>query len=178
MTEPRYELIQGDITKLDVDAVVNAANCGLMGGGGVDGAIHRAAGQALYDECEKLPFVRAGVRCPTGEARITGAGKMKCRYIIHTAGPVYGGGDRGEAEKLGNCYANSLRLAAENGVESIAFPNISCGIYGYPLDEAAKIAVETVRRVCAGLPSIKKVIFCCFDRRNFDIYKNLLDASD
>lgn len=168
------ELIQGDITALNVDAVVNAANNGLLGGGGVDGAIHMAAGPALVEECRKLPATD-GVRCPTGEARITGAGNMKCKYIIHTVGPVYDKTkERWAEEKLSACYRASLTLAAEHGASSIAFPNISCGVYGYPIEDAAETATRTVHETCAGLPSIKKVVFCCFGRHSYDVYKKLL----
>jgi O-acetyl-ADP-ribose deacetylase (regulator of RNase III) len=170
----KIELVMGDITALHVDAVVNAANTAMLGGGGVDGAIHRAAGPALLEECRRHPAAPDGVRCPTGEARITGAGAMKCKYIIHTAGPIYSGGTSGESKKLAACYYNSLVLASDNVAESIAFPNISCGVYGYPLEEAAEIAINTVRETCPRLPSIKKVIFCCFGKRNFDIYTKLL----
>ncbi|MDR0539061.1 MAG: O-acetyl-ADP-ribose deacetylase [Spirochaetaceae bacterium] len=172
----QFELIQGDITALDVDVVVNAANTGLLGGGGVDGAIHRAAGPALLEECRKLPVNAYGARCPTGEARITGAGNMKCKYIIHTAGPVYGKSGGNDAEKLASCYRSALMLAGQYKAASIAFPNISCGIYGYPLEEAAGIALSTVRETCAGLMSLKKVIFCCFDSRNYEIYKAKMPA--
>ena len=168
------ELVMGDITTLEVDAVVNAANTSMLGGGGVDGAIHQAAGPALLEECRRFPATSEGIRCPTGEARITGAGAMKCKYIIHTAGPIYSGRGGGESKKLAACYYNALVLANNNAVESIAFPNISCGVYGYPLEEAAEIAVRTVRETCSRLPAIKKVIFCCFSKRNFDIYTKLL----
>jgi O-acetyl-ADP-ribose deacetylase (regulator of RNase III) len=166
----KIELVMGDITALPVDAVVNAANTAMLGGGGVDGAIHRAAGPALLEECRRHPVTPDGVRCPTGEARITGAGAMSCKHIIHTAGPVYSGGASGESKKLAACYYNALSLANDNAIESIAFPNISCGVYGYPLEEAAEIAIRTVRETCPRLPSIKKVVFCCFSKRNFDIY--------
>ena len=139
------KIIQGDITTLAVDAIVNAANQVMLGGGGVDGAIHRAAGPELYKACLKVPEVRPGVRCPTGEARITPGFKLPAKYVIHTVGAVYRDGQHGEPEKLAACYRNSLALAAENGCKSIAFPCISTGIYGYPKEEAAKIAVREVR---------------------------------
>jgi O-acetyl-ADP-ribose deacetylase (regulator of RNase III) len=169
------ELSRGDITTLKVDAIVNAANSSLLGGGGVDGAIHRAAGRELYEECYKIPQ-EGGRRCPTGQARITGAYRLPCKKIIHTVGPVYGSG-KDCAVLLANCYKNSLALAAQNGLESIAFPNISTGVYGYPKDEAAEIAVRTVREEAEKLAletKIKKIIFVCFDRENYTLYENLL----
>ena len=136
------KIIQGDITTLAVDAIVNAANQVMLGGGGVDGAIHRAAGPELYEACLKVPEVRPGVRCPAGEARITPGFRLPAKYVIHTVGPVYRDGQHGEPEKLAACYRNSLALAAETGCKSIAFPCISTGIYGYPIEDAAKIAVR------------------------------------
>ena len=143
------KIVQGDITTLAVDAIVNAANQVMLGGGGVDGAIHRAAGPELYEACLKVPEVRPGVRCPTGEARITPGFKLPAKFVIHTVGPVYRDGFHGEPEKLAACYRNSLALAAENGCKSIAFPCISTGIYGYPKEEAAKIAVREVEKSLA-----------------------------
>ena len=139
------KIIQGDITTLAVDAIVNAANQVMLGGGGVDGAIHRAAGPELYEACLKVPEVRPGVRCPTGEARITPGFRLPAKFVIHTVGPVYHDGLHGEPEKLAACYRNSLALAAENGCKSIAFPCISTGVYGYPKEAAAQIAVLAVR---------------------------------
>jgi O-acetyl-ADP-ribose deacetylase (regulator of RNase III) len=138
----RIELTVGDITKLEVDAVVNAANQKMLGGGGVDGAIHRAAGPGLKKECEQVPEVGPGVRCPTGEARITSGHNLPAKHVIHTVGPVYSGGGKSEADQLASCYRESLRLAEENGLESVAFPAISTGVYGYPREEAARIAVQ------------------------------------
>lgn len=139
-------IIQGDITTLAVDAIVNAANQRMLGGGGVDGAIHRAAGPELYEACLKVPEVRPGVRCPTGEARITPGFRLPAKFVIHTVGPVYRDGRHGEPELLAACYRNALALAAENHCRSIAFPSISTGVYGYPIEEATRIAIREVRR--------------------------------
>ncbi|GMO27660.1 MAG: O-acetyl-ADP-ribose deacetylase [Termitinemataceae bacterium] len=168
-----FSVIQEDITSLNVDAIVNAANSSLLGGGGVDGAIHRAAGIGLLEECRRLPDGQHG-RCPTGEARITGAYNLPCKKIIHTVGPVWHGGKYGEAALLASCYKNSIELAAKNGLSSIAFPNISTGVFGYPKEEAAKIAVKTSSEVCACLNKIEKIIFVCFDLLNYKLYKELL----
>lgn len=150
-------LHRGDITKLDVDAIVNAANSALLGGGGVDGAIHRAAGPELLAECRTLG------RCPTGEARITRGYRLPARHVIHTVGPVWRGGTQGEPELLASCYHNSLALAVEHGVRTIAFPAISCGVYGYPLDQAARIAVAETVRFVREHSSIETVLFVCFE---------------
>jgi len=152
---PRISLLDADITKLEVDAIVNAANSTLLGGGGVDGAIHRAAGPELVDECRTLGG------CPTGEARITKGYRLPAKFVIHTVGPVWHGGDRGEAELLASCYRSSLELAAANGVKTIAFPAISCGIYGYPNDEAARIAVREITKFLEREPSIERVVLAC-----------------
>ena len=199
------KVIQGDITTLSLDAIVNAANQVMLGGGGVDGAIHRAAGPELYKACLKVPEVRPDVRCPTGEARITPGFKLPAKYVIHTVGPVYRDGQHGEPEKLAACYRNSLALAAENGCKSIAFPCISTGIYGYPIEEAAKIAVREVEdyltQSCretevaesgqngrARSPSAPgedgravaprppiEVIFCCFSERDKTVYEIIVN---
>ena len=179
-------IIQGDITTLSVDAIVNAANQMMLGGGGVDGAIHRAAGPDLYEACLKVPEVRPGVRCPTGEARITPGFKLPAKFVIHTVGPVYEDGKHGEPKLLAACYRNSLALAVENGCQSIAFPCISTGVYGYPIEDAAKIAVREVegfltqRRgaaeaCCTGGPvrPDMEVIFCCFSERNATVYRSM-----
>src|SRR2546428_8827062 len=165
---PRLQLVEGDITWQQVDANVNAANSSLLGGGGVDGAIHRAAGPALLEECRALGG------CPTGEARITRGHRLRAAYVIHTVGPVWSGGVRGEAELLRSCYVTSLALAAQHGVRSIAFPSISTGAYGYPIDDAAQIAVETVRDCLARPTSVELVRFVCFSARDLEVYRKLL----
>ena len=167
-------LEKGDITKIHADAIVNAANSSLMGGGGVDGAIHRAGGPAILDECRKI-VARQG-SCKTGEAVITTAGLLPGRYVIHTVGPVWNNGTKQEAEKLASCYNNSLLLAEEHQLESIAFPNISTGIYGYPKKEAATIAIRTVKDWLSGERSIRKVYFVCFDEENYQLYKEILQG--
>ena len=167
------KVIQGDITELEVDAIVNAANRLMLGGGGVDGAIHYAAGEELFKACLKVTEVEPGVRCPTGEARITPGFRLPAKYVIHTVGPVYYGGAKGEPEKLASCYRNSLQLAADNGVKSIAFPCISTGVYGYPIEDAAKIAIKEVTAFLETHPDIE-VTFCCFSGRDKDVYDNLL----
>lgn len=158
---PILEARQADITGVEADAIVNAANETLLGGGGVDGAIHRAAGPALLQACRALPQVRPGVRCPTGEARITPGFGLPTQSVIHTVGPVWRGGNAGEPGLLAACYRNSLALAAEHGIERIAFPAISCGVYGYPIDQAVQIAVDTVRAWTGDKPT--QVLFCCHD---------------
>ena len=169
------ELMQGDITLLEVDAIVNAANTSLLGGGGVDGAIHRAAGTALYDECLEIRNRQGG--CPTGQAVITGAGKLPVRHVIHTVGPVWCGGDRQEETLLAGCYINSLRLAVKHGVRTLAFPNISTGIYGFPKERAAEIAVREVKAFLPNSPSLERVIFVCYDPENMRIYEGLLSGA-
>lgn len=168
----RIEVVKGDITKITVDVVVNAANSSLLGGGGVDGAIHRAGGPEVLNECRDIRN-RQG-KCKTGEAVVTTAGNLPATFIVHTVGPVWNGGYKNEPELLANCYSNSLNLAVEKNAETIAFPNISTGIYGYPKPGAAKVAVATVREFLETNESIKKVIFVCFDDDNYTLYKNLL----
>jgi len=164
-------VMQGDITTLRVDAIVNAANSSLLGGGGVDGAIHRAAGPELLHECRLLGG------CETGEAKLTKGYRLPAKFIVHTVGPVWRGGTHGEPELLASCYRNSLRVAADNGAHSIAFPCISTGVYGYPVELAARIAVETVRSSLPRLGSIREVIFCCFSAGDFAVYQRLVDAA-
>lgn len=164
----RLDVVCGDITKLDVDAIVNAANRTLLGGGGVDGAIHRAAGPQLLAECQNLGG------CEPGDAKLTRGYNLPARFVIHTVGPVWGGGKHGEAEVLANCYHNSLRLAAENEIKTIAFPAISCGAYGYPITEAAEIAVTTTRDFLTANDTLDKVIFVVSSDEIYDAYRKLL----
>ena len=162
------EIIQADITQLNVDAIVNAANSSLLGGGGVDGAIHRAAGPGLLAECITLGG------CPTGDAKITKGYNLKARFVIHTVGPVWRGGLNNEAELLASCYRKSLSLAVQNQCSSIAFPNISTGIYGFPKNKAAEIATRETTQFLAGNKILVQVLFCCFDSENYALYKQLL----
>ena len=159
------EIVLGDITKLKVDAIVNAANSSLLGGGGVDGAIHRAAGRELVNECRLLGG------CKTGDAKLTNGYNLPATYIIHTVGPVWNGGEKQEAQLLASCYRRSIQIAEENNFNSLAFPCISTGIYGYPKQLAAKIAVETCKQK---QNNSLKIIFCCFGREDYEIYQNIL----
>ena len=165
----KIEVLKGDITVVEVDAIVNAANTSLLGGGGVDGAIHRKGGKAILDDCVKIRQKQGG--CKVGEAVITTAGKLPAKHVIHTVGPVWNNGQEGVAEKLKNCYVNSLKLAEEHGLKTIAFPNISTGIYRYPKDAAAKVALAAIREYANTDTGIEQVIFVCFDQQNFDIYQ-------
>ncbi|MDS4015008.1 MAG: O-acetyl-ADP-ribose deacetylase [Candidatus Accumulibacter sp.] len=160
--------LQADLTTLAVDAIVNAANSSLLGGSGVDGAIHRAAGPGLLDECRRLGG------CPTGEARLTRGHRLPATYVIHTVGPVWRGGASGEAELLAACYRNSLALAAAHSLSTIAFPSISTGIFGYPVESAAALAVATVRAAAPACPTLREVIFCCFSASDLRVYQSLL----
>jgi O-acetyl-ADP-ribose deacetylase (regulator of RNase III) len=163
------ELVLGDITQQEVDAIVNAANSGLRGGGGVDGAIHRAGGPTIMQECRK----HGG--CPTGSAVITGAGNLKASWVIHAVGPVYSGGNKGEAQLLAGAYRTSLKLAADNGARTVAFPSISTGVYAYPLDEAARIALSEVIKFLKSGSSLSTVRFVLFDDNTYDAYESALD---
>ena len=171
MNNIKLEVIKGDITKITADIIVNAANTSLLGGGGVDGAIHRAGGSVILEECRQIRNRQGG--CKVGEAVITTAGNLKAKKVIHTVGPRWNNGISNEEEKLKNCYLNSLKLAEEQKIKSIAFPNISTGIYKFPKELAAKIAIQTVqsRKVI----EIEKIIFVCFDEENYILYKGLVD---
>ena len=166
----KLRVMQADITTLQVDAIVNAANASLLGGGGVDGAIHRAAGQELLHECRLLGG------CKTGEAKLTKGYRLPAKFIVHTVGPVWRDGKHGEPELLASCYRNSLRVAAEHGAHSIAFPCISTGVYGYPVELATRVAVETVNSSLPQLGSIREVVFCCFSASDLAIYQQLANG--
>ncbi len=167
VSNTEIEIVVGDITKMEVDAIVNAANSSLMGGGGVDGAIHRAGGKQILEDCQAIVY-RQG-KCRTGEAVITRAGNLSAKYVIHTVGPIWSGGKNQEAAKLANCYANSLRLAVENGCSTIAFPNISTGVYRFPKQEAAEVAHAAVLNFIQSHSELKKIVFVCFDSENYTI---------
>ena len=164
--------LQGDITRLDVDAIVNAANTSLLGGGGVDGAIHRAAGRELLEACSSLNG------CKTGDAKITPGFRLPARHVIHTVGPVYRDGRRGEGDLLAGCYRRSLEIASEHGLKSIAFPAISTGAYGYPLEAATRLAVKTTRDFVRNHACLNEVIFCCFSARDLHVYERILSEPE
>ena len=164
------DLIQGDITKIESDAIVNAANSSLLGGGGVDGAIHRAGGRQILEECKKIRNRQGG--CKVGEAVYTKAGNLKAKFVIHTVGPKWNNGESNEADKLERCYLNCLSIAEELNLTSVAFPNISTGIYGYPKDKAAKVALSVIQNY--NYSSLEKVMFVCFDKVNYDLYHSLM----
>jgi O-acetyl-ADP-ribose deacetylase len=166
------EIIKGDITKVTVDAIVNAANSSLLGGGGVDGAIHRAGGPAILEDCKKIIARQGG--CKTGEAVITSAGNLTARFVIHTVGPVWNGGSQQEEQKLAACYSNSLQLAKDHNCSSIAFPNISTGVYHFPKSLAAKIAVSSVVNFIQKESMIERILFVCFDDENFELIQSEL----
>ena len=168
-TSNKIEVIKDDITTIAVDAIVNAANSSLLGGGGVDGAIHRAGGKVILEDCKKIIAKQGG--CKTGEAVITTAGNLPAKFVIHTVGPVWNGGSNNESEKLSNCYRNSLQLAVANNCKSIAFPGISTGVYRFPKNEAAKIAVTVVKKFMSTTDEIEKAIFVCYDEEYFNFIK-------
>ena len=160
--------LQANIVTLSVDAIVNAANSSLLGGGGVDGAIHRAAGPQLLEECRKLGG------CKVGDAKLTKGYKLPARFVIHTVGPVWRSGENGEPELLASCYRNSMAIAVKNRIKSIAFPSISTGVYGYPVELAARVAVKTIRNAIGQPSKIEEVLFCCFSQKDLEVYESLL----
>lgn len=170
------KLLQGDITKLAVDAIVNAANTSLMGGSGVDGAIHRAGGPAILEECRRIVARQGG--CDTGEAVITTGGNLSAKFVIHTVGPVWNGGGKDEEQLLANAYWNSLLLATKNDIKIIAFPNISTGIYHFPKDKAAAIALSAAKEFLTRYSAVEEIIFVCFDSENYELYNKLLNKGE
>lgn len=174
---PHIEISESDIARLNVDAIVNAANEALLGGGGVDGAIHRAAGPGLLEACRQLPESKPGTRCPTGQARMTPGFDLPARHVIHTVGPIWHGGERGEPALLASCYRESLRLAAAHHLASIAFPAISCGVFGYPMDAAARIAVDTIRVHAADHALPERIVLCAHGRGADDALRRALSTT-
>lgn len=172
MTGEHLQVVHGDITRMEVDAIVNAANSGLLGGGGVDGAIHGAGGPAIMEACRAIRDAQGG--CPTGEAVITTGGRLPAPYVIHAVGPVWHGGGQGEDEQLANAYRSSIRVAAQHHLRTLAFPNISTGIYAFPRERAADIAIAAVREALAAAPEIEQVTFVCFDDENYRLYRERL----
>ena|SRR5437868_12267760 len=172
MAGEHLQVVHGDITRMEVDAIVNAANSGLLGGGGVDGAIHGAGGPAIMEACRAIRDSRGG--CPTGEAVITTGGRLAAPYVIHAVGPVWHGGDKGEDALLASAYRNSIALAAKHNLRTLAFPNISTGVYGFPRERAADIAIAAVRAALAKAPGIEQVTFVCFDDDNYRLYRQRL----
>jgi O-acetyl-ADP-ribose deacetylase (regulator of RNase III) len=170
----RVELVRGDITRQSVDAIVNAANSGLLGGGGVDGAIHRAGGPAILEECRRIRDARGSL--PTGEAVITGAGRLPCRHVVHAVGPIWDGGHSGEPALLASAYRNSIALAAKNGARTLALPSISTGIYGYPVAQAARVALETAREMLLGGAAVEVLRWVLFSERDLETYRQALAA--
>lgn len=172
----KLSVIKGDITKIKADALVNAANSSLLGGGGVDGALHRAAGPTLLEACKKIVDRQGG--CPTGNAVITHAGNLPAKFVVHTVGPIWKGGKNKEAELLSQCYRNSLQLALDNDCKTVAFPNISTGVYGFPKKAAAEIAVQTVSKFLSEKGAVMEVIFVCFDEESFALLKEALSTNE
>lgn len=172
----RLEVVTGDITRITVDVIVNAANERMLGGGGVDGAIHAAAGPQLLEACRAVPEVRPGVRCPTGQARLTPAFRLPARFVVHTVGPIWRGGQRGEPELLASCYRESLKFALANGARSIAFPAISTGVYSYPLRSASEIAARECAAFLEQQPSFEKILLVAYHQRDADVLKGVVAA--
>lgn len=173
----KLSVVLGDITTLRVDAIVNAANEWLLGGGGVDGAIHRAAGPELLEACRRIPELRTGVRCPTGEARITPAFRLPARFVIHTVGPIWRGGNGGEDQLLASCYRNALALASETGIRTIAFPAISCGAFGYPAERAADVGVREIRAALDGGLELRSVVLVAFEAEIHEVLTRAIGAA-
>lgn len=176
INQTQITLAHGDVTRQPVDAIVNAANSSLLGGGGVDGAIHRAGGPSILTECKRIRATTHKDGCPPGEAVITGGGNLPARHVIHTVGPIWRGGNKGEADTLASAYRNSLKLAVQNGLKSIAFPSISTGAFGYPIDEAARVALATIEQFLESDTSLEEVRFVLFDEHTFQAYRKVLEV--